>query len=630
MKRFLPLLIAACVFGLVYFVTSDPGGTDPMGGPSPGGAQGGATTLTNQRFEGSLASDSGNGTNSQVGGQTQQGSPGGARGSTGVSLENATAEGTLEVILRNPLGGHPIKLGQVRLLDRSTLARGVWARAQISTAAKLDLVATQGQLFVASSEGRAVLPSILDGVIHASGEGYEGWLEWVGPLASPLEMSLRASIDLRVLVVNADGQPIPNCPVVLCLNDPINPRALDQTSTITPSGIANFRRVGATLGSRNDALGFAVRLGLPLVDMEVVPFNHKNLPREPLRLVMPAVGRLMVTIVDGEGEKVSRVDVCLGRLVRSQETGEMEFQGEVYRNRAAGFARFENVPVGVQAVIKLTGTGEKRDLIATVSSPKSAGATEEVTLEWTNSWPVIRARAVDETGKPLADRSGRSRLAEDGVARGGAPIKTDSDGGFDLAINRDWNPGTHRELKLEMFSRPGQAPATARLDLSYQPRPGVTEYGEVRFGTTPKLASGLVFADGQPVAGVQVRIMKQVETKVGTQWAALGSLVATSRQDGTFEIYGEEIPPGPNVVMARRRGYLRAYSNEVRLPTGGLRLNLEPGEDEEDTIGDKGQRGRGPDGQGGGEPRAPGTVRPAGGYPTGTSSGQKGGGQKGG
>jgi len=630
MKRFLPLMIAAIVLGLVYYLTSDLGG----GGSEPGGLDGSGDQqgLVSSNGNGAPAilqggSGGGSSNSASVAGAS---SGGGARIASGVQLGDATAEGALEIFVLHPLGGHPIKGAQVRLLDRSVLARGVWAKAQLSTSAKRELMDVRGQVFQTNEQGKAVLPSVLNGVIHASGDGYEGWLEWVGPLASPHEISLMAAIDLRVLVVNSEGKPLPNSPVALCINDPLNPRALDQTSSISPSGMANFRRVGVTIGARNDETGFAVRLALPLVPTELVRFDHKNLPREPLRLVMPAVGRLLVRVLDSEGEQVPRADISLGHFARDQKTGETVFKGEVFRRRAAGFARFENVPVGAEAVIRVSGTGAKRDLVQSIPSPQSAGEDKEVTLVWDTTWPVIRARAVSGSGPPLADRTGRAHLREDDVARGGAPITTDSKGYFELPVTREWTLGTHREAHLELFAMQGTPPSTARLDLSYEPREGVTEYGNVSFLGLPKLASGLVFAEGKPAAGVQVRIMESVETKAGNEWVALGSMMATSRQDGTFEIYGETVPSGPNVVMARRRGFKRAYSSEVHLPTGGLRLSLVVGEEEPTSIAGKGRARSGPDGQGSQTGTGRPATRPPGGFPVGTSSGAKGSAGKGG
>ncbi|HIG88218.1 MAG TPA: carboxypeptidase regulatory-like domain-containing protein [Planctomycetes bacterium] len=631
MKRLLPLMIAAIVLGLVYFLTSDLGGSgsEADGLDGSGDQQGLASSIGNGASA-TLQGGAGGGSSSSSSVAGTNGGGGGARMSSGVQLGDATAEGALEVFVLHPLGGNPIKGAQVRLLDRSALARGVWAKAQLSTSAKRDLMDVRGQVFQTSEQGKAVLPAVLNGVIHASGDGYEGWLEWVGPLASPHEISLMAAVDLRVLVVDSEGQPLPNSPVVLCINDPLNPRALDQTSSISPSGMANFRRVGATIGARNDETGFAVRLALPLVATELVRFDHKNLPREPLRLVMPAVGRLLVRVLDGEGEQVPRADITLGHFARDQKTGETVFKAEVFRRRAAGFARFENVPVGAEAVIKVSGTGAKRDLVQSISSPQGAGEDKEVTLVWDTTWPVIRARAVSGSGQPLTDRTGRAHLREDDVARGGAPITTDSKGYFDLPVTRAWTLGTHREVQLELFAQRGVPPSTARLDLSYEPREGVTEYGNVSFLGLPKLASGLVFADGRPVAGVQVRIMERVETKAGNEWVALGSMMATSRQDGTFEIYGEQVPSGPNVVMARRRGYKRAYSSEVHLPTGGLRLSLVVGEEEPTSIAGKGRARSGPDGQGSQNGTGRPATRPPGGFPVGSSSGAKGSPGKGG
>ncbi|MDA0948223.1 MAG: hypothetical protein O2799_06870, partial [Planctomycetota bacterium] len=485
-----------------------------------------------------------------------------------------------QVVVRDPKTKAAFRSAEVLMIDRSTMDLA-WTRALAEAGGIRQLMRGSGTRFPCDEQGVAVVPQILNGVVYANEDGYEGWYEWIGPIQGPLTLDLKPAIDLQVRVVDPTGQPVPNVPVVVCVRDWDNPRALMETASVSPSGIASFRRMEASLGSRSSNQSYAVRLGIPLARAEMIPIDLANLPTTPLVLTRPPAGRLMVRIVGGDGQPIPRADVCLGAYrANPLNSAEQIFVAEEVRMGAAGFARFESVPVDSRPLIRISGDSEKEDLIAEVEAPPGEAQAVEVTLVWDTLAAALVARALDSGARPIPNRRGRLQLVQDGVAQGGGAILTDGEGRFRVPLRSPWKPGATRKAKLEFFPEPEVAPLTAEIDLSFELEAGDNAYGDIVFHGLPLLASGICLGPDGPLEGVQVRLVRKRMTKVGAEWSPVGSLMATSGLEGRFELWGEPEGEGPFGVSGRRRGFSMAVAQDVVPPVTGLTLQFEVGEDD--------------------------------------------------
>jgi hypothetical protein len=253
---------------------------------------------------------------------------------------------------------------------------------------------------------------------------------------------------------------------------------------------------------------------------------------------------------------------------------------EEVRMGAAGFARFESVPVDSRPLIRVSGDSEKADLIAEVEAPPGEGQSLEVTLVWDSLAPMLVGRALDSGARPIPNRSGRLQLVQDGVAQGGGAIQTDGEGRFRVPLRSPWKVGATRKARLELFPQPGVAPLTAEIDLSFELEGGENAYGDIVFRGLPLLASGVCLGPDGPIEGVQVRLVRKRMTKVGAEWSPVGSMMATTGLEGRFELWGEPEGEGPFGVSGRRRGFRLAVAQDVVPPVTGLTLQLEAGEDD--------------------------------------------------
>ncbi len=467
MKRLIPLLAALAIVVAALFVTQDPGSVDPLAGGGGNGSRSPRTEVP----PANLAADAGTpggATGSAGANGAGDGARSGSRAAATELLLGAVAEGEFQVVVRDPKTKSAFRQAEVLMIDRSAMELA-WTRALAEAGGIRQLMRGSGTRFPCDEQGVAVVPQILNGVVYAYEDGYEVLYEWIGRAQGPLTLDLKPAVDLQVRVVDPAGQPVPNVPVVVCVRDWDNPRALMETASVSPSGIASFRRMEATLGSRSSNQSYAVRLGIPLARAEMIPIDLAALPTAPLVLTRPPAGRLMVRVVDGDGQTIPRADVCLGAYrANPLNSAEQVFVVEEVRMGAAGFARFESVPVDSRPLIRVSGDSEKADLIAEVEAPPGEGQSLEVTLVWDSLAPMLVGRALDSGARPIPNRSGRLQLVQDGVAQGGGAIQTDGEGRFRVPLRSPWKVGATRKARLELFPQPGVAPLTAEIDLSFE------------------------------------------------------------------------------------------------------------------------------------------------------------------
>ena len=579
MKRLIPLLAAAAIVVVALLSTQDTGGVDPLAGDGSGGTRASEgprapETLAAQGPGSSGAAGGG------AGGSAGRAEGSGSRTAATELLLGAVAEGEFQVVVRNPKTKTAFRTAEVLMIDRTSMGQA-WTKALAEAGGVRQLMRGSGTRFQCDDQGVAAVPQILNGVVYAYEDGYEGWFEWIGPIEGPLHLELRPAVDLRVRVVDPSGQPVPNVPVVICVRDWDNPRALMETSTVNPTGIASFRRIESALGNRSKNQAYAVRLGIPLARAEMLPIDLASLPTTPLQLTRPAAGRLMVKVVDAEGNQVPRADICLGSLTNNPLDPSQEiFEVEAARLATSGFARFESVPVGSRPMIRVSGDQELQDLVKEVEAPPGEAQSIEVTLVWDTLAPVLIGRALDSAGNPVAERTGRLQLTQDGVSKGGGALQTDGEGRFRVPLRSVWKLGSSRRARLELFPLPGSAPLLAEVDLSFVLKPGENSVGDVVMRGLPLLASGVCMGPDGPVEGVQIRLVSKRMTKVGAEWSPVGSLMASSNLQGEFELWGELEGEGPFGVSGRRRGFQLAILDDVAPPITGVTLQMQPGEED--------------------------------------------------
>jgi hypothetical protein len=261
---------------------------------------------------------------------------------------------------------------------------------------------------------------------------------------------------------------------------------------------------------------------------------------------------------------------------------------------ANGRASFERVGLGLD--LSLTAWLDEagsRGASAEARGPTRVDEEVVVRLALGAAWPRIRARAIDERGSPLADRSLSLQLvypAAEGDERGDErfrvprlAVQTDADGRFETALEGDLIDGCLRVLELlagdpPFAAQPSAEPRSARLDLSRPlPSGAVCDLGDVVLPVEPVLVAGAVVdTRGTPVPHAWISVVQRETGGGEPRWNTLQPSRPLAGADGRFSVRARAAA-GELQVEASRKGHTAARATGVIPGTSDLVLVLERG-----------------------------------------------------
>jgi len=416
----------------------------------------------------------------------------------------------------------------------------------------LERVKRAGHHAQTDAAGQARIPALGE---HAQVVAWSGpWLAQhtlgAEPSALPLELELSLDRTLRVRVVDPFGKPARGVPVRARLMSGRVEHTASETSGA--DGLAEFRHLGLGpgFGQGLDPALATGRVGLEGVFTTPVEaaFSLSALPAEPLLLVLPACGSVVVEVRDEHGQPVERAEryVQLARA-RADQSGTRIYGDveNVERELSAGQARFEYVGLDLELEAALDDRPAHEPVESVFTGPRRIG--EECRAKLTLSGPktVLLLRAYHPSGEPLREAeldARRLRAMGGGSIADGDTLRTDGEGRARMPLNDPWTEGTALTLRLT-YADPSGERAAAEVDLSRLFPPGESELGDVRLAwEAPLVAGRVVDAQGAPVAGGQVNVQASFDRGPGQApswytrfWGSIG-------QDGRFAVHEE--PPG--------------------------------------------------------------------------------------
>ncbi|MCB9879919.1 MAG: hypothetical protein H6835_20195, partial [Planctomycetes bacterium] len=317
--------------------------------------------------------------------------------------------------------------------------------------------------------------------------------------------------------------------------------------------------------------------------------------QEPVRLVVPALGRLEVTLVDHAGAPLLSPAMVFCGADGERESDDFPIGWGTGRraDKPAGAAPVVLEPVAVgDALVAYARYPDERRITSAPPrrGPERPGELVEVRVPPRDVHVVLAGRVLGPDQQPLAEPPGgnRARL----VIWNGERVErvfdvhAIADGRFDLVTSGHDGDGPFR-AELRVAARDDNGAAVGQLGCAL-PMPKWPGGVRVELGTfvvqpLPPLAAGVVVDDrGQPVAGAQVTVQQLVGTAPSQQppgndgrrvqpprrglplneegwpqrraepqerWSDLPGLRTRSADDGTFALFGD-LPPGRLRVRA--------------------------------------------------------------------------------
>lgn len=432
------------------------------------------------------------------------------------------------------------------------------------------LVKQRGTLLTADASGVAYLPRTEGWLqVYASAEGLWNHRQIEPCATEPLELELIRDRTLLVEVIDEDGRPRPG--VSVTLGPGWNVLSGD-------GGLARFEHVDARQRFSPEGRQRLVGFGFPHVGGTAVPIELEDLPAEPVRLVLPPTGGLLVRLVDQHGAPyVGRCHVQV---------------------RALGG---DGVPGGPFAVCSVSGSASERPFTHVAldcrfaisafpscapavrfehSGPGEPGETVEVVarVEPADRTARVSGRLSDAVHRPVAGRDVFVHYEARGSSAtrtGSAVVQTDADGGFEL----ETEAAETVALSFRLPAGGGRPAMVAEVEAPCERDARTIDVGQVRMWDLPRVAAGrVVDAAGEAVAGATVRLVRASANVGGPLTKAQrvanagddGSIrrVVTAN-DGSFAIF-DELEAGRYALSAAARRS-RLSSSRQLLEYGGLR-----------------------------------------------------------
>ncbi|MEZ6018653.1 MAG: hypothetical protein R3F17_00720 [Planctomycetota bacterium] len=353
------------------------------------------------------------------------------------------------------------------------------------------------------SEGEVLLPHVLNGLILAEGQGWTGLHTWVGPLPSPLELTLTPLKELTVQVRGTSGEIVSDVPVWVGASDrnvwqPFIQRGSNALGRVEFDGVSR-------LSNRQDAdKGLAVYLAFPHFPRVQRDFQLQELPIAEVALKMPSTGSLEITVLGPDGEPLDRS--CKVDIGMPQGPEQGAFQPLVTRRTENGVARFPYVGTATRVAVRVTGIPEYRELLTEIDGPRNAGEEAQRSVQWGQQRLVLVGMVVGPNGSALSNQRLRATWGM-GKDRRSAPLVTEANGNF--RVITQGVRATFLELE-SMADGTAGGPGRVSVQIANPDASGEFNLGILRLEGLGLFAEGFVFdKTGQPAAGIMVNLEHQ-------------------------------------------------------------------------------------------------------------------------
>jgi hypothetical protein len=405
-------------------------------------------------------------------------------------------------------------------------------------------------------------------IVASADDRYSGFWHW--ERGRTLELKLKPRRSITVVTVDRDGKPVADVPIALrtrekcqsSLNEWRVRTGADGRVVIGPLDLyATFN----TEGLRELYVAVDAPLSAPLLQR----FTLAEIPAQPVRFAMPPTGRMVIDVVDADGQPCQEL---WSKHVRARWAFAQEESDDVAGARwpvvewfvhdRRSHHELPHVETGLRIVVHASGA-QDLGVKSIVDGPKSPGETVTVRLVRKVA-DQMTGRILDEKGEPLAGRevslfvmNDKRRLQPKRIGAG----TTDGDGRLRASISGFVARGYAYEAEwwlAPVVLRPdgNGVLASALLEFPKAKRIAATDLGDVRLHAAHLFASGIAVDDlGAPVPGAALFVMVSPnDFHSGSYLSTYDPLLrGTAAQDGTFAIYGDA-PDGKLDLSASEGG----------------------------------------------------------------------------
>lgn len=385
---------------------------------------------------------------------------------------------------------------------------------------------------------------------------------------------------LRVRVRAESGDALQHMDVRIELASELHQRSTSHTAQTDAHGLATFDGL-----ERDDVLGdedLEVRVSLEALFLPVVEtrFLGEPWPSEPVELVVPGSGAVVVTVVDEKGELLSG----RGRDVELTVERELQPGAQVWRESARltrtldeGQATFPVVGLGLELQASYDDRPDHPPGQVEFAGPARPGEQVRVELRLPEPEAVLTLRLLAPDRTPLASvpvEVGFRRVIGDGSFSSSDQRSTDGEGRLAVSLREGWSEGERRELTLS--HRPtGRPESHASVDLSRELGPHERDLGDILLVERALLVGGRVVAPpGANLSEVSVAVERSWGEGGEDSWDSMAWTSVAA--DGSFAFYDD--PPGVPLRLAPESNAFQPIEPIPFVPgTSNLEIHLREG-----------------------------------------------------
>ncbi len=376
---------------------------------------------------------------------------------------------------------------------------------------------------------------------------------------------------LTIQVVDEQGSPVAGVPVGVRWQEERRDGIHGTAETQAPMGLAVIENLDVVLPVDLDRgeRAFAT-LVVPLREQVERSIDHHNVPKDPVRLVLPPTGVVTALVEDEDGNAASDRWVHLTAVERDPSRVDVwqRISGS-RRMSSEGRAVFSHVGLGLELLAGSDHPQSSWRTEAVIAGPRKAG--EEVTVVLVFERRRTRSfsgRLVTPQGEPLARRLVYPVFEFAGSETRGAAERswfvTDADGRFRTEA---FVPSPEARMSRIRFTTGEPQRTTCKAEVSIVDTGSGEEVplGDIVVNPESLIVSGCVVdEDGDPIPWASVRVRHKVdrwgnpyapEDGDDFQWWILNDLQAQGDQKGRFEARGS-VDPGVLALVISKRGYL--------------------------------------------------------------------------
>jgi protocatechuate 3,4-dioxygenase beta subunit len=391
--------------------------------------------------------------------------------------------------------------------------------------------------------------------------------------ARPIRIEIALDARLVLQVVDAQGRPVAGVPVGLRQSEaPSMAPCYWQGTTQGLQGLARVERIEPPRSADRPEQRIYACIDTLVPSAAAVLVDPARIPDEPVRLVLPPTGSVVVHVHDSEGTQIQPLGSNLSLASHADKEGMLAWDAPSFEPERIEPGRLHYPFVEVGLELYADAIDYARSARTTGPGPSFAGEIVEFALDLGPPVSIVTGRLVDEYGKPLPDQRVGIGIRTHPGSTASHPGKTDAEARFRIELPVAVGALLRGSIELRALGAEGGRDARARIELDAPNAPRVTDVGDLALQVPRVIASGRVVDSlGQPQPDAMLSVQVLVQEGSRERWRSEVGLEHVRGPGGTFELVGLARPDRIR-IQASLQG--RAISEPVVVQPGATGLEL--------------------------------------------------------